>query len=86
MSVTTHWGGDVTGGIGGYWGIYLPPPEHGITIHCDLSYHGPVSGSGAEAGNAPIQEMVGAALPGYPGDKSEACCSKGGGETGTEES
>ena len=60
-------------------GIYQPPPEHGHTIHCDLSYHGLVSGSGAETGNAPIQAMVGADRPGYTGYKSGACSSRGGG-------
>ena len=39
----------------------------------------------AEAGNAPIQEMVGAARPGYPINKGGACSSIGGGGGVTEE-
>ena len=54
MGVPTHRGGAGNGGTEGYWGIYCPPPEHVYAIHCDLSYHGLVSGSVAEARNAPI--------------------------------
>ena len=62
--------------------IYRPPTEHVRTVHCDSSYHGLVSGGGAEAGNVPIQAMVGASPPGYPGDKGRACRSRGGGGDG----
>ena len=78
MSVPNHWGGAGNGGTGGDRGIYHPPLEQGLTIYCDLSYHGLVSGDGAESGNAPIQAMVGASRPGYPGDKGRACSSRGG--------
>ena len=79
MVVPTHWGVAGNGGTGGDRGIYLLPPEHGHTKHCESPYHGLMCGGGAEAGNAPIQAMVGAARPGYPGDKGRACSSGGGG-------
>ena len=41
-------------------------------------------GSIAEAGNAPIQEMVGVSRSGYPRDKSRACSSGEGGGGGEE--
>ena len=72
MGVYTHWGGASNGGTGGDRGVYQPPPEHGRTIHCEPFYHGLVSGGGEESGNAPIQEMMGAAHPVYPGDKGGA--------------
>ena len=46
------------------------PPEHGRTIHWNLSYHVLVSGDGAEAGTATIKAMVEASRFGYPRDKS----------------
>ena len=42
------------------------------TVHCESSYYGLVSSSGAEYGTAPIQEMVRAYHYIYPGDKGEA--------------
>ena len=78
MGVPTHWGGTGNGGTGGDWGIYRLPPEHSRTINCESSYHGLVSGGGAEAGNAPTQEMVGADRPGYTGDKGRECRTGGG--------
>ena len=48
-------------------------------MHCDPSYHGLVFGGGVEAGNAPIQAMVGSDLPGYHGDQGGACSHGGGG-------
>ena len=66
MVVTTHWGGAGNGGTIGDWGIYLPPTEHGHTIHCGSSYHELVSVIRAETGNSPIQAMVGAARSRYP--------------------
>ena len=47
MSILTHWGGAGNGGIRLYWGIYCLSPEHGRTIHFNLSYHGLVSVGGA---------------------------------------
>ena len=41
----------------------------------NLSYHELVSVSGAEARNATLKEMVGAASSGYPRDKIGACSS-----------
>ena len=54
MGVYTHWGGSGNGGSGGDRGLYRPPQEHGLTVHCDLSYHGLVSDDGAKAETAPI--------------------------------
>ena len=85
MSVYTHWDGTGNGGDGGYQGIYCLPPENGCTVHCDLSYHGRVSGGKEEDRTAPIQDMIVAASYGYPGDNGGACISGGEGETGTEE-
>ena len=42
-------------------------------------------GGRAEAGNAPIQAMVGAARLEYPGDQGGACSHRGGGGAGLEE-
>ena len=67
--VTTHWSGASNDGVGGDQGIYCLPPELGRTIHFDPSYHRLVFHDGADAGNAPIQEMMGTAHPGYHGDK-----------------
>ena len=77
MGVPTHWGGASNCGTGGDWGIYFPPPEHGIKIHCDFSDNGIVSDRGAESGNVPIQAMVGSACPVYPGDKGISYSSRG---------
>ena len=79
MGIPTRWGGTGNGGTGVDWGIYFPPSEHGCTIHCDPSYHVNVFGRGEESGNAPIQAMVGAARPGYPGYQGGACIHGGGG-------
>ena len=79
MGVPTHWGGSVICRSEGGQGIYCPLPEHGRRINCDTSYHGLASGGGAEAGNTPIQAMVGSNHPVYPGDKAGACSSRGGG-------
>ena len=82
MGVLTHWGGAGNGGSGQYQGVYLPPPEHGRTVHCNSYYHVLVSGGGAEAGTTYIQAMVGAPHSRYPGDKSGECRSGGrGGES-----
>ena len=59
MGISIHGGGAGNDGTIRDQGVYLPPPEHGRTIHCDSSYHGIVSGSGAEAGGAALAEMVG---------------------------
>ena len=72
MGVTTDWSGSGNGGPGGDWGIYLPPPEDIRSIHFELSYHVILFGVRTESGNAPIQAMVGAACPGYNGDKGGA--------------
>ena len=81
MGVPTHWSGVGKGGTGGYWGIYRPPLEYGCAIHCDPSYYGLVFGSRAEAGNVPIQAMVGTARPEYHGDQCGAgSCEAGGGD------
>ena len=69
MGVYTHWGGAGNGMAEGYWGVYRLPPENGCTVHYEYSYHGLVSGGGAEAGTVPIHAMVGSARYGYPGDK-----------------
>ena len=63
---------------GGDLDIYCPPPEHVCTIHSNSSYHGLVSGGGAEAGNVSIHSMAGAARPGYPSNKRGGCSSGGG--------
>ena len=72
MGVPTHCSGAGNGVTGGDWFIYRPPPEHGRTIHCDLTFHGAVSGRREEPGDAPIQEILGAARPKYPGYKGGA--------------
>ena len=69
MGVPTHWGGAGNIVTEGDRCIYHLSSEHVRTINFDYSYHGLVSGGVAEAGNEPIQAMVGAASPGYPGDK-----------------
>ena len=46
MVITTHWVGAGDGGLRIDWVLYRLPSEHGHTIHCDLSYHGLVSGGG----------------------------------------
>ena len=69
----THWGGAGDGGVGEERGVYHPPPEHSRTIHCASSYHELVSGGGTEDGTTPLQAMVVAARPGYPGDKGRSC-------------
>ena len=69
MGVPTHLGGAGNGGTGGDQVIYRLPPEHGRGIHSYPSYHEFVFGGGVEASNVPIQAMVGAACPGYPGDQ-----------------
>ena len=74
----THWGGSDKEDTRGDQGIYRPPPEYSRTIHCVLTYHGFGSGGGEEAGNVPIQSMVGETLPGYPEDKGGACSNRGG--------
>ena len=79
MGVPTHWGGAINGGTGGDWGIYRLLPEHGCAIHSDPSYHGLVSSSGAEVGNAPVQAMVGASCPGYHRDRVGEDSRRGGG-------
>ena len=69
VGVPTHWGGYINGGTGLYRGIYRLPPEHGHAIYFDLSYHGLVFGGRVEAGDSPIQAMVGASRPGYHKDQ-----------------
>ena len=64
VGVPTDWGCAANGGPGGDRG-------------CDSSYHGIVSGSGAEAGNVLIQAVVGETCPGYTGDKGGARVSGG---------
>ena len=76
MGISTHWGGAGDGGTRRYWGVYLSPPEHGRTTHCNSSYHILVSGGGAEAGDAALAEMVVAACSRYPSNNSGACGSK----------
>ena len=46
-------------------GVYRSPEKLGRTIHCNSPYPGLVSGSGADASNATIKAMVGAARSGY---------------------
>ena len=79
VGVTTHWSGAVNFGTGEDRGIYHPPQEHGCAIHFDSTYNVLVFGGGAEAGNSPIQEMVGTARPGYHGDLGEVGSHGGGG-------
>ena len=69
VGVPIHWGGAGKCGTGGDWGIHCSPLENGCAIHDNPSYHGLVVGFGAEAGNAPIQVMVGESRPVYHGDK-----------------
>ena len=83
MGVYIHLGGAGNGGDGRDRGVYCPLPEHGRTVHCKSFYNGLVFGGGAEAGTAHIQDMVGAACPGYTGDKIGECSSRGGGGGGT---
>ena len=73
VGVPTHWGGSGNFGNRVDQGIYLPPPEYGHTIHCDLIHHGLVFGGGEDSSNASIQAMVRAALPGYNGYQGGAC-------------
>ena len=55
MGVSTHWEGTGDGGSILDWGVYLPPPEHGCKIYCELSYPGLVFDGGAEASNVTIE-------------------------------
>ena len=73
MGVYTHWGGAGIGGAGGDWGVYHPPLEQSCTVHCNLSYHGLMSGGGAESGNTHIHAMVASARSGYPGGEGGEC-------------
>ena len=73
MSVSTHWDGAGNVGDRGGQGVYCLPPQYGHAKNCNPSYHGLVSDSGAEAGTAPIQVMVGKSRSGYPGVKRGAC-------------
>ena len=82
MDITTHWGGAGDSGIRCDQGVYCPSPEHGCTIYFELSYHRLVSGSGSEARNATLAELLGAARSEYPRDKSGACSSGDGGGDG----
>ena len=79
MVVPTHWIGAVNDWTGGYLGIYYLYLEHSCAINFDPSYHGLVFGGGAEAGNDPIQAMVGAAQPGYHEGQGRAGSHRGGG-------
>ena len=79
MVVYTHWGGTGNGEAGVDRGVYRLLKEYDHTGHCNSSYHGLVSGSGAEYGTVHIHEMVKAARPGHPGDKGKACSRGGGG-------
>ena len=76
MIVYTHWGGAGNGGAGGDQDISFPQPEHRHSVKFNLSYHELVSRGGVEAGTTPIQQIVGEACPGYPGDKGKACRSR----------
>ena len=70
----------------GGWQVRHQNTVQGRAINYNLSYHEIVSGVRAEAGNAPIQEMVGASHPGYPGDKGGECSRiRGGGGVEAEE-
>ena len=69
MSISTHLDDDGNGGTRRYQGLYYALTEHGCTTHYDLSYHGIVSGGGAEARDAALAEMMGAARSIYPRDK-----------------
>ena len=83
VGIPTHWGGTGNGGTGVDWGIYHLPPEHGCAIHFDPPYHGLVFNGRAEAGNSPIQSMLGASCPGYHGYQGGAgICRWGGGYRG----
>ena len=42
---------------GGY--IHLPPPEHGLTVYCNLYHYGPASGGGAETEDKGVQAVMG---------------------------
>ena len=46
-------------------------PEHGLTINCELYYHGIGYVGGAEAGTETVKAMVGEACYVYPRNKSE---------------
>ena len=85
MGVYTHWGGAGTGGDGGYRGVYYPPPEHGCTVHCDLSYHGIVYDGGAESGTALIQLVMGQAALDILRIRAVHAAAERGEEIGTEE-
>ena len=50
-----HNGGSGTVGGGD---LHLPPPEHGLTVHCDQDHYGPVSSGGAENGDKDTQAVT----------------------------
>ena len=72
MGISTHWGGADDSGTIINWGVYCLLTERSIIIHYNYSYHGLVSGGGAEAGYADLAEMVRAGHSIYTRDKSGA--------------
>ena len=60
MGVSIQWGGAGDGDTRRDQGVYHLSQEHGLTINYDLSYHGIVSGGGAEDRDAALGDtMVG---------------------------
>ena len=51
--------GDKGSGISGGATLRLPPPEHGLTVHCNQAHYGHVSVSEEETGAKDIQAVVG---------------------------
>ena len=82
MGISTHWGGADDSGTIINWGVYCPLKERSIIIHYNYSYHGLVSGGGAETGYADLSEIVRAGHSIYTRDKSGACRSGYGGIDG----
>ena len=61
-------GSDVEGGVTGGGDLHLPPPEHSLTVQCNKTHYGPVSGGGETSGVTSVQAVVGAGSLGMGGD------------------
>ena len=50
--------GDERGGVTGGVDLFLPPPEHSHTVHCDQAHNGKISGSREASGVTGVQVVV----------------------------
>ena len=59
MGVSTAGRSDGGGGITGGGDLFLPPPEHSHTVHCDQDHYVPVSISVESSGVMGVKLVVG---------------------------